>query len=284
LGKAVYKSAGSVVALSKEIYVDHLTGHPTVFSVAMLTIGIIMAAMGDAQAKVLSSGSQHENTDMLIYIIQGKTNAKSTTKLDSDFISGLAILFVAQLLSAIMGLYTQLTYAKYGSHWHENLFYSHALSIPLFSLFFPFLLTQFRKLLTSEPLQLSPLIHQATPVFLKARNTTQETDLSPILAFPTSMDTIPKHIFTLGLNALTQYACIRGVNLLGARTSALGVSIVLNVRKLVSLFLSIWLFGNKLPPGVMLGAAVVFGSAGIWAWEGQRIGRRESEKKDGKKE
>jgi len=85
--------------------------------------------------------------------------------------------------------------------------------------------------------------------------------------------TIPKHIITLTLNALTQYACIRGVNLLGARTSALGVSIALNVRKLVSLFASIWLFGNSLPPGVAVGAAVVFGSAGIWAWEDRRIGR-----------
>ena len=91
---------------------------------------------------------------------------------------------------------------------------------------------------------------------------------------------LPKHILTLALNALTQYACIRGVNLLGARTTALGVSIVLNVRKLVSLFASIWLFGNKLPLGVVAGAAVVFGSAGVWAWEGQRIAKRE---KDGKK-
>ena len=55
----------------------------------------------------------------------------------------------------------------------------------------------------------------------------------------------------------------------------MGVSIVLNVRKLVSLFVSIWLFGNKLPFGVMIGAAVVFGSAGVWGWEGQRISARE---------
>lgn len=78
------------------------------------------------------------------------------------------------------------------------------------------------------------------------------------------------------MNALTQYVCIRGVNLLAAQTSALGVTVVLNLRKLVSLFISIWVFGNKLPPGVVLGAAVVFGSAGLWGWEGQRKkGRRE---------
>lgn len=46
---------------------------------------------------------------------------------------------------------------------------------------------------------------------------------------------------------------------------------MLNVRKLVSLFLSIWIFGNELPPGVLVGAAIVFGSAGVWAVEGQRL-------------
>ncbi|KAA8573662.1 hypothetical protein EYC84_005243 [Monilinia fructicola] len=45
------------------------------------------------------------------------------------------------------------------------------------------------------------------------------------------------------MNVLTQYACIRGVNLLAAASSALTVTIVLNVRKLISLLLSIWLFG-----------------------------------------
>ena len=74
----------------------------------------------------------------------------------------------------------------------------------------------------------------------------------------------------LALNAFTQYACIRGVNLLGARTSALGVTIVLNVRKLVSLFASIWLFGNTLPAGVMVGAGVVFLGGGMYAWESGR--------------
>lgn len=211
--------------------------------------------------------------------MKGKTNADSRSRIDSEFLIGLAILFVAQLLSAFMGLYTQLTYAKYGSHWHENLFYSHALSIPLFSVFFPSLLNQFHKLLTSTPIQL----HQSPLLFPNRANSTSAGKLPPMLAVPSSINiAIPKHILTLALNALTQYACIRGVNLLGARTSALGVSIVLNMRKLVSLFLSIWLFGNKLPPGVVAGAVVVFGSAGLWAWEGQRVGGKSE--KDEKKE
>ena len=85
----------------------------------------------------------------------------------------------------------------------------------------------------------------------------------------------------LGLNSLTQLACIRGVNLLAARSSALTVTIVLNVRKLVSLFLSIWLFGNQLAPGVLLGAAVVFGSGLLYAYEGQT--RAKEDKREGEK-
>lgn len=82
---------------------------------------------------------------------------------------------------------------------------------------------------------------------------------------------MPSQLLNLAANALTQYICIRGVNLLSARTSALGVTIALNVRKLISLILSIWIFGNELPPGVLVGAAIVFGSAGVWAVEGQRL-------------
>lgn len=56
--------------------------------------------------------------------------------------------------------------------------------------------------------------------------------------------------------------------MLGARTSALGVSIVLNIRKLISLLASIWLFGNQLPIGVLAGAGIVFGSGALYAWDG----------------
>ena len=70
------------------------------------------------------------------------------------------------------------------------------------------------------------------------------------------------------LNVLTQYACIRGVNLLAATSSALTVVIVLNIRKLASLLLSIWLFGNDLPVGTLVGALVVFSAGGLYSLGG----------------
>ena len=178
-----------------------------------------------------------------------------------------------------MGIYTELTYSKYGRHWHENLFYQHCLAIPMFFPFFPSLFEQFKKLVHSDPIQLSPSLSH----FLRSKpgSTFDSSDrqvrpmalTSSILWFAP-----PKHVFSLALNAGTQFACIRGVNALSARTSALGVSIALNVRKLVSLCVSLWLFGNKLPLGVLAGAVIVFASTSIWAWEGQRIGKREDRK------
>ena len=206
-------------------------------------------------------------------------NSTSSTRLDSEFITGLSILAVAQLLSAFMGIYTELTYSQYGRYWHENLFYQHCLSIPMFYPFFPSLLEQFKKLLHSEPIRLSSSPSLFRRIKVDSIFDLGELRLPPMVPYPSVVDAaLPKHVFNLALNAGTQFACIRGVNALSARTSALGVSIVLNVRKLVSLCVSLWLFGNKLPPGVLLGAAIVFGSTSIWAWEGQRIGKQDKDK------
>ena len=81
---------------------------------------------------------------------------------------------------------------------------------------------------------------------------------------------IPSQLFYLLLNVLTQYACIRGVNLLAAASSALTVTIVLNIRKLVSLLLSIWLFGNRLAFGTLVGACIVFFAGGLYSLDGKR--------------
>ncbi|RPB17703.1 UAA transporter [Morchella conica CCBAS932] len=84
-------------------------------------------------------------------------------------------------------------------------------------------------------------------------------------------------------NAATHYVCSRGVNLLAARSSALTVTVVLNVRKLVSVVVSVWVFGNVLGWGVGLGAAVVFAGGGLYALEGQRVKREKAAAAGGKK-
>lgn len=152
-----------------------------------------------------------------------------------------------------MGLYTEETYRQYGSHWKENLFYSHLISLPLFLPFLPSLTRQFYRLAESPPLSLP---------FGSSINFSH---------FPDSVQNVFARLYVssqlayLAINVLTQYACIRGVNLLAAVSSALTVTIVLNIRKLVSLLLSIWLFGNRLATGTLLGAVVVFFAGGLYS-------------------
>lgn len=176
---------------------------------------------------------------------------------------GLLVLLVAQLLSSYMGIYVQDTYAKYGNHWQENLFYSHLISIPLFLPLRGMLSAQYERLRGSPPVRVPEHVARHLPVAVQRL----------ALGVPTS-------IFHLAVNSLTQLGCISGVNLLGSRSSAVTVTIVLNIRKLASFMLSVWLFGNTLSGLMAVGAVLVFGSGALYVWETSfRLRRRATAEK-----
>ncbi|TKX25603.1 UDP-N-acetylglucosamine transporter yea4 [Elsinoe australis] len=210
-----------------------------VFSVALLTFGVIASAWADAESK-------------------GKNLSTSNPTSTSSFLSGLAILLTAQILSAYMGVYVQDTYADYSTTWQENLFWSHFLSLPLFLPLAPVLQRQYQSLASTQPLSLAFLSLAAFPT------------LGPrewLIKAAQATNTMPSGLFFLALNAATQIACISGVNLLSSKSSAVTVTIVLNVRKLVSFIFSTWLFGHHLGGRMMMGAALVFGSGALYGWE-----------------
>ena len=160
-----------------------------------------------------------------------------------------------------MGLYTEATYRKYGPQWRENLFYCHTLSLPLFLPFAPSMVKCFKKMLLSETLT----------IYAPGFGTNESVQ-------------VPSQVIYLIANVLTQYGCIRGVNMLAAKSSALTVTIVLNIRKLVSLLLSIWLFGNSLAQGTLVGAVVVFGAGALYSvGTGSPKGESRAEVKPSKK-
>lgn len=211
-----------------------------ILSVAMLTIGVMAAALADANSKSSYKSKPAHSKD----IDSGPGDAINT-------IIGFSILLLAMILSAFQGLYADGLYAKYGrSHWKEALFYSHTLSLPLFLPNYSQLFSQWKILWSSPPSPLSS-------------------------AFPVN---IPSQIIYLIMNAGTQYICIRGVHLLSAKSSSLTVTVALNIRKLVSLLLSIWLFGNRLEIGVLIGALLVFLGGGLYGFEGGRIAKVKKEK------
>ncbi|KAI5920776.1 upd-c transporter, partial [Camillea tinctor] len=235
----ILRSGGSITTMVAGSLYGKRYSRIQVVAVILLTVGVITAAWSDAQSKEMGASESHDAPP--------------------SFSTGLAVLFIAQILSAIMGLYTEETYKRYGPHWKENLFYSHLLSLPLFIPFTQALIRQFMRLADSPPLTL--------------RLPSEQGSLSTI---PESVRQkieglyLPSQLAYLMLNVLTQYACIRGVNLLAAASSALTVTIVLNIRKLISLLLSIWLFGNRLAAGTLVGAVVVFSAGGLYSLDSKK--------------
>ncbi|RKF62379.1 UDP-N-acetylglucosamine transporter yea4 [Golovinomyces cichoracearum] len=233
----ILRSGGSITTLIAGCAWGKRFSRLQIATVTLLTLGVIIAAWSDHKAKKMIDVSN----DI------------------PPFTTGLGILFVAQVLSAIMGLYTEETYKIYGPHWKENLFYSHLLSLPLFTPFLSSMTRQFLKLAASAPIQLS-----MTNLFQFFSVNRQE----PLIGIR-----IPSQLVYLVTNVFTQYACIRGVNLLAAVSSALTVTIVLNIRKLLSLLLSIWLFENTLSVGTLLGACIVFFAGALYGIEGSQATR-----------
>ncbi|KAK6336345.1 golgi uridine diphosphate-N- acetylglucosamine transporter [Orbilia brochopaga] len=229
----ILRSGGSITTMLIGACMGKRYSKIQVLSVLILTGGIILSAMSNAK----SMGESEQSLPR--------------------FITGLTILFISQLLAALMGVYIENTYAIYGSNWREGLFYTHALSLPLFIPFAQSIKLQFYRLQASEPLPLPTLL--------------------PLLPDALRTIRVPKQLFYLGVNAVTQYVCVRGVNYLAGMSTALTVTIVLNIRKLVSLLLSIWLFGNQLGGGVVAGATVVFVGAFVYGLESQRQGKMRRE-------
>ncbi|KAI1770932.1 UAA-domain-containing protein [Hypoxylon cercidicola] len=235
----ILRSGGSITTMIAGSLYGKRYSRIQVVAVLLLTVGVVTAAWSDSQSKDLTTGDSQDTVP--------------------KFSTGLAVLLVAQILSAIMGLYTEETYRKYGPHWKENLFYSHLLSLPLFLPFSRSLVSQFIRLANSKPLVLPVVAGQANLTSIPAG---VQQKIEGIY--------IPSQVAYLALNVLTQYACIRGVNLLAAASSALTVTIVLNIRKLVSLLLSIWLFGNRLATGTLIGAIVVFSAGGLYSLDSKK--------------
>lgn len=155
---------------------------------------------------------------------------------DVLFFIGIGVLLFAAILMALLGLYNEETYKRYGKHWQENVFYSHLFGLPIFLFMLPRIITEFKGLLT----------------YPESFN---------ILGFE-----LPKQVVYLALNVLTQFFCVRGANMLAGNTTALTVSVVLLLRKFTSLLLSMWLFNNRLSATGSFGAFLVFFGAFLYSY------------------
>ncbi|RHZ80293.1 hypothetical protein Glove_137g59 [Diversispora epigaea] len=207
-----------------------------VFSVIMVTLGVICATRSSAS--------------------KAQSVATSTT----DYMIGISLLSIALILSCVMGLYQEFTYAKYGSNWREGLFYTHFLGLPLFLMFYSDIKSQIQEFNRSSPLYLNKIISKfPNEIYIS-------DDIQTVLAHCF----LPRTWFYLIMNVLTQYVCVSGVHRLNSISTALTLNLVLNLRKFVSLVISVWFFDNEFHIGMAIGGFLVFTGTILYSIGGNR--------------
>ena len=80
----------------------------------------------------------------------------------------------------------------------------------------------------------------------------------PTVSFSSVPLVLPSTLLYLFANTLTQLLCVIGVNRLTGRVSSLTVTLILTVRKAVSLLLSVAVYGGQANTMMWSGATLVF--------------------------
>lgn len=265
----ILRSAGPVTTMAAgRIWKGRRYPVQKIVAVLLLFSGVVLAAFSDAWSKQAEAETKLRATGLE----PASTNSMSAMVSQAP---GFALLASALVLSACMGLYTDdmySTHGRSGTITAETLFYSHTMSLPYFVSQVRPLVQEFVNI--SAVPQPASARYKTSSLDAAGENSTTWAKYLPYGFGPSSDNLlisivssiyIPRPVLLLMLNAATQLLCIIGVNRLSAQSTSLTVSIVLNIRKLASLLLSIWLFGNSLPVGVISGAAVVFIGGGLYA-------------------
>jgi UDP-xylose/UDP-N-acetylglucosamine transporter B4 len=181
-------------------------------SVIMITAGIILCTIASAsQKEKMVSHTGDAAYDLLIWLI------------------GLLLLVVSLFFSARMGIFQEQTYAVYGKHPSEALFYNHFLPLPGFLL------------LTSDILKCVSEFNHSDPYII-----------------PGLGAVVPWAWLWLLFNTITQYICIKSVFILTTECTSLTVTLVVTLRKFISLVFSIIYFNNPFTLAHWIGAFLVF--------------------------
>ncbi|UZJ55832.1 hypothetical protein CBS101457_005152 [Exobasidium rhododendri] len=277
----IFRSGGLVVNMIVGYLIKGRTYSRTqIVSVMLVTGGVIASTLATTPDSSSSSTSSADGPSALTYFM------------------GILLLLAALVLSALMGLYQESTFAEYGSeHWQEGLFYNHFLSLPLFALRSGTLSQEWRMANTGNRMWIgwgAPGLkdhiqaltwglqgHKEQGRSLQTLSSSQSLwDLRAILYqslnWKTSTITasglgflIPVLFPPLIFNVLTQVLCINGVNRLTSICSSLTVTLVLVIRKAISLAISVLILaparGEEMHGKWMLGAgatSVLLGTIG----------------------
>lgn len=176
-------------------------------------------------AVLVSAGAMLAILDM-----SRETSTSVSGNENMQFFKGILVLFAATVIGAFNGLHTENIYAEYGNNWQEMLFYTHILALPFFSM------------------QASTLLSDLT-IMMKSKPNLFESQVFGV--------SLLRSFAFLLLNCFTQVVCARGVNQLCGMALSLSVTIVLLVRKFVSLAISAYIFENHFSLQGYVGAGVL---------------------------
>ncbi|QRV73194.1 UDP-N-acetylglucosamine transporter YEA4 [Ceratobasidium sp. AG-Ba] len=251
----IFRSGGLVINLLLGLALGKRYTPTQIISVLIVTIGVAMSTLSSLSHK------RSKRTD--------DTMSVTSVSYQEQFV-GLAFLTLALVLSSLMGFAQERTYAMFGRHWEEGMFYLHFLALPMFA--FPGIggdLVQQIKVANASPKVEVSLPGLVAPMhsFVKSSSAFRpggplgqypvgivDWIMGKIMAFPLLAFTLPSFYIPLAINVFTQFLCVGGVHRLTSRVSSLTVTLVLVVRKAVSLWISVVLVG---------------GSKGdIWLWGG----------------
>ncbi|KAJ3827816.1 UAA transporter [Lentinula raphanica] len=226
-----------------------------VLSVFIVTLGVVLTTLSASEP---SSNMMYESSARV-------------------YLTGIGILTLALVFSGFLGLVQDYTYSTYGRKpdsksdqafatpaWQESMFYLHFLALPMFVTVRKDLMSQFHALsqgpvasytisvppsisATLRPsLSIPPPSPSVVPVHPKSSSFLSFTNVGPLSSSPFIDNEslflrlqLPAACFPLLLNTITQLLCAVGVHRLTTQVSSLTVTLILVVRKAVSLILSI---------------------------------------------
>ena len=228
----VFRSSSLAVSLIlgftlfKKSYAKH-----EVLGVIIITLGVFATTFADSKGSMKTCNNSGCSALGMTELLSLFSADNAPTKL-----LGVSLLCGALFLSALLGHLQSWGYGHFGNRdQDEAMFFQHLFSI---FVFYPFAhsLSQHARLWSSG-----------------------ETFVT-VLGMPVSW-----MWFNVIGNLVTQYVCLRGVYLLISVSGTLTATVVLTVRKFVSLLISIVFFGNVWTSGHWIGTVMVFGGTFVYA-------------------
>lgn len=187
-------------------------------------MSVVMITIGIAICTIVSRGDSISQAQAL----RGGDSSDDADDYFTMFI-GVLLLSAGLVFSSLLGLYQETLVSKYGKHPQESLYYSHLLFLPGFLLLYRDLYTHAVIYSASEPYTI-PIVGLSVPILW---------------------------LHLVG-NFVTQYACISSVYTLQSECTSLTVTLVVTLRKFLSLLFSIFYFSNPFTLHHWIGTILVF--------------------------